>query len=191
MADLLWLDLEYSNRDASKSRIMEVAAIATDWDFEELDSFEAVISLSEEELKVLDEPLVDYSSGREKVIGKVRQLHEETGLLDRMAESSITEEQAGEMLLDFISKNFTKAPILAGNSIHWDRKMILSRWPKVEKELHYRMLDITSYKLLFNQHAIRYEKDKAHRAMDDIKESIAELKFYLDKVDLPSVNNES
>ena len=73
--------------------------------------------------------------------------------------------------------------LLAGNSIHMDRQFIRHWWPNVEKRLHYRMLDVSAWKVvMIGKYGIEYEKLEKHRALDDIRESIDELEFYLTKL---------
>ena len=86
-------------------------------------------------------------------------------------------------LLAFVDKNFGKVIYLAGNSIHQDRKFIEREWPEFNQKLHYRMLDVSAWKIYF-ENALNYYVTKAenHRALDDIRGSIEELKCYLKKV---------
>ena len=73
--------------------------------------------------------------------------------------------------------------LLAGNSIHQDRKFIDREWPNLGSLLHYRMLDVSAWKVVFDgKYGKRFAKPEAHRALDDIKGSIMELKYYLTKV---------
>ena len=82
-------------------------------------------------------------------------------------------------LLDFVKENFGAEVFLAGNSIHQDRKFIDKEWPKLAQKLHYRMLDVSAWKVYF-EHALkkRFLKKENHRALDDILGSIEELKYY-------------
>ena len=92
-------------------------------------------------------------------------------------------ESAGDVeqkLLEFIDKWFGKEVILAGNSIHQDRKFIDKEWPEVSKRLHYRMLDVSAWKVVMEgKYGKKFVKREAHRALDDIQGSIEELKWYL------------
>ena len=83
-----------------------------------------------------------------------------------------------------IKNNFgDETAILAGNSIYNDRKFIEKWWPEVASLLHYRMLDVTSFKILMeNKLTDKFEKNDNHRALDDIGASIKELEFYLDNL---------
>ena len=90
------------------------------------------------------------------------------------------------ILLNLLKKHWPKVekkddrPILAGNSISQDRLFLNKYFKKFSGELHYRMLDVSSWKIIFNyKFDLKYEKKNAHRALDDIRESIEELKYYL------------
>jgi oligoribonuclease len=90
-------------------------------------------------------------------------------------------------LLNLVEKNFRgDRAVLAGNSIYQDRMFINKYFPKLNEKLHYRMLDVTSFKLIFNYlYQISYTKKASqHRAIADIEESISELKKYLSYIDL-------
>ena len=90
-------------------------------------------------------------------------------------------------LLEFLDKNFAKGErvLLAGNSIHQDRKFIEREWPSLNARLHYRMLDVSAWKVVFEgKYKKRFTKPEAHRALDDIQGSIEELQYYLGKVKL-------
>ena len=82
-------------------------------------------------------------------------------------------------VLKFIEDNFGAEVYLAGNSIHQDRKFIDKEWPKVADKLHYRMLDVSAWKVYFeNALGKKFTKRDMHRALDDINGSIEELKWY-------------
>ena len=86
-------------------------------------------------------------------------------------------------LLEFIEKYFGEEVILAGNSIHQDRRFIRKEWKKLDKRLHYRMFDVSAWKVYFeNAMKIKFTKRDMHRALDDIEGSIEEIKCYLERV---------
>ena len=88
-------------------------------------------------------------------------------------------------LLGFIDQNFAdeEKVLLAGNSIHQDRKFIENEWPRLNARLHYRMLDVSAWKVVFEgKYKKKFAKPEAHRALDDIQGSIQELQYYLKKV---------
>lgn len=170
---LLWVDLEMTGLDANSDRILEVAAIVTDFDFKELDKFEAVIYQPPEILYLMNE--------------WAKKAHEASGLLTRV-EAAPNEQHVVLDFADFIKSNFSQPAILAGNSIHQDRSFINRWWPMINQLLHYRMLDVSSFKILMQgKYNISYEKQQTHRALSDIKESIDELKFYLNKLSLEPI----
>ena len=73
--------------------------------------------------------------------------------------------------------------ILAGNSIHQDRRFIVNEWLRLDERLHYRMLDVSAWKIIFDaKYGIKFAKPEAHRAIDDIRGSIEELQYYLKKL---------
>ena len=85
-------------------------------------------------------------------------------------------------LIDLLNEYFPHEPaILAGNSIHNDRRFITKTWPELELRLHYRMLDVSSLKVLMQgKYGVKFDKKEIHRASDDIQASIAELQYYLE-----------
>ena len=167
-ASLLWMDLEMTGLDPIKDRIMEVACIATDWKLRPVAEFAAVIKVSDELIKT-------------RMVGDFWKNNPESyqALISQnpTGKSATTVERE---LLDFINQYFKKDVYLAGNSIHQDRKFIDHEWPKLSKRLHYRMLDVSAWKVFFENLFHRYfTKPEAHRALDDIHGSIEEFSFYL------------
>lgn len=171
----LWLDMEMSGLDVAKCRILEVAAVVTDRDFKPLEELHAVVFQPPEVLAAMDEWCTEN--------------HGKSGLTAAVAKG-IPEKDAEKMLIELISRHFKadERPVLCGNSIGQDRKFIDAWMPALSKRLHYRMLDVTSFKLIFNErYGVSYEKKGKHRAIDDIHESIAELQTYLKHVSAPVV----
>jgi oligoribonuclease len=166
---LLWVDLEMTGLEPNKDVILEVAVEVTDFSLKTLASYEAVIKHSDEVLTNMNE----WSQKQHKV----------SGLIDRIKKNGQSESSVQDQLIGFIKAQFGDEPaILAGNSIYNDRKFIEKWWPEVARLLHYRMLDVSSYKVLMQgKYNIEFEKNNAHRAFDDIQASIAELQFYIDK----------
>ena len=104
-------------------------------------------------------------------------------LMKNSRESGKSTKEVERELLKFIDDNFSaKEPvILAGNSIHQDRKFIDREWPEVAKRLHYRMLDVSAWKVVMEgKFKRKFTKKEEHRALDDILGSIEELKSYLE-----------
>lgn len=165
---LLWVDLEMTGLDPSKDVIVEVAVEVTDFEFKTLASYEAVISQPEEKLANMNEWAM--------------QQHLASGLVDRIQKVGRPEKEVIHELVGFITAEFGSEPaVLAGNSIHNDRNFIRAYWPEVENLLHYRMLDVSSYKILMQaKYGVVFEKKEIHRAFDDIQASIAELQNYIE-----------
>lgn len=164
---LVWVDLEMTGLDVAQHRIVEVAVIVTDFEFNELAHYEAVVHQSEEVLAASS----DFSL----------KTHEENGLYERVRSSTITDDEAQHAIRKLLEQYVPLDGVyLAGNSIRADRRFIDEYWPRVAALLHYRMLDVSSFKLWWlGTGNPEYKKGESHRALDDIRESIAELKFYL------------
>jgi oligoribonuclease len=170
---LLWMDLEMTGLDPIEDRILEVAVIATDWDFKEIATYTAVVKVGPSLMKkrMVGEFWEKFPEVREAL-----QVQNATGKNGRTVENE---------LLAFIDEHFEKDDrvLLAGNSIHQDRKFIDNEWPRLSEKLHYRMLDVSAWKVVFDgKYHKRFAKPEAHRALDDIRGSIEELQYYLKKV---------
>ncbi len=164
---LLWVDLEMTGLDPERDVILEVAAAVTDWKFQTLATYEAVIAQPEQALQQSNPWAV--------------QQHTASGLLDRVRTDGKSEETVEGEFAQFIREQFGSEPaVLSGNSIHQDRRFIKKWWPEVDGLLHYRMLDVSSWKLVLQgKYNVPFQKKEVHRAGDDVQESIAELEFYL------------
>ncbi len=168
---LIWVDLEMTGLDPNKDVLLEVAAEVTDFTFKTLESYEARIK---QPRAVVVERMranvfwQDYPANREEFLAKLNE-----GKASKEVESE---------LLDLVTKHFGSEPaILAGNSIHSDRSFIKQYWPTLDLKLHYRMLDVSAFKILMQgKYGVVFEKNSSHRAFDDIQASIAELQHYLD-----------
>ncbi len=167
-AKLLWIDLEMTGLDPEKDRILELAAIATGWDLEPIAEMTAVVRAPD-------------SLMEERMVGEFWEKNSESR--NALIVQNATGKSALEVerqLLAFIDQYFGQEIILAGNSIHQDRKFIDREWPEVAKRLHYRMLDVSAWKVYFEgAKGKKFIKREAHRALDDIQGSIEELKWYL------------
>ncbi|MDR0887477.1 MAG: oligoribonuclease, partial [Candidatus Nomurabacteria bacterium] len=139
-ASLLWMDLEMTGLDASRDKILEVACIATDWEFAEIATFEAAVRVPNEIVK-------------ERMVGDFWKKFARTrkSLVKQNNEAEFSSAEVEQKLLEFIDENFDakKEIYLAGNSIHQDRKFIVAEWPLVDAKLHYRMLDVSAWKIVF------------------------------------------
>ena len=170
-ASLLWVDLEMTGLSPVEDRILEVAAIATDWEMNEIATYTAVVK-------------VDDALMRERMVGEFWEKNKASydALVAQNANGRPSAEVEKE-LLQFVEKNFGDTVYLAGNSIHQDRRFIENEWPKLNAKLHYRMLDVSAWKLYFeNALGDRFIKPDNHRALDDIRGSMEELKWYLRKI---------
>lgn len=172
---LIWLDMEMTGLNVETERPIEVACIITDFDFKELATYESVIKQPQEFLDRMD----DWNKTH----------HTESGLVAKIPKGkdpSVVEKDLIDMVQWYFPQGRDGA-ILAGNSIMQDRLFIERYFKEFAKLLHYRMLDVTSWKIIFKDKFKREHKKKnQHRALDDIRESIQELKFYLQFVKLDS-----
>lgn len=180
-ATILWLDLEMTGTDIDNDVILEAAAIATEWGFNEVASFEAVVHQDEKLMKVQMAKAKDVWSGNNF-------WDENPEARDGLLAQNKTGQSQHEVeraLVNFIADNFAidQPTYLAGNSIHNDRRFIAKYMPELDAKLHYRMLDVTAWKLVFeNKFHQKFTLPKSHRALDDIRRSIKELEYYLKKV---------
>src|SRR5882757_7967184 len=165
---LLWVDLEMTGLDVQKDVIIEIAVEVTDFNFKTLASYEALVLQPEEKLTGMNE----WAQAQ----------HDGSGLTDRIRREGKPEQDVIHELVGFIQAQFGDEPaMLAGNSIHNDRNFIKQWWPEVDELLHYRMLDVTAWKVLMRgKYNVQFEKKEVHRAFDDIQASIAELQYYLE-----------
>ncbi|HEX8227301.1 MAG TPA: oligoribonuclease [Candidatus Saccharimonadales bacterium] len=170
---LLWVDLEMTGLDVGQDVIIEIAVEVTDFDFKTLASYEALVLQPEEKLSGMN-PWAQTQ-------------HDASGLTERVRTQGKPERDVIHELVGFIKAQFGDEPaILAGNSIHSDRKFIVKWWPEVDALLHYRMMDVSSWKIIMQtKFGVEFEKKGTHRAFDDIQASIAELQFYLDWLGKP------
>jgi len=172
-ATLLWMDLEMTGLDPENDRILEVAVIATDWDMNELAAYEAVIKVDKNLLSERMEVSKDFWA---------KNSHARDGLIAQNTESGRDGQTIESELLEFIKYNFTddEPVLLAGNSIHQDRRFIVTEWPQLDARLHYRMLDVSAWKVVFaNKYRKKFMKPEAHRALSDIRGSIEEMNYYI------------
>ena len=168
--NLAWLDMEMTGLNPDTDRIIEVAMIITDSDLN---------ILAQSEVLVIHQPdsIIDHMDKWNTTT------HTRTGLVDKVKASTLTEAEAEEKLLAFISEWIPeKASPMCGNSIHQDRRFMVRYMPKLEAYFHYRNLDVSTLKELarrWNPAILKgISKKGAHQALDDIKESIEEMAYY-------------
>ena len=173
------MDLEMTGLDPARHVIVEIATIVTD---DELgivaEGPDIVVHATDEQLAVMDDV--------------VRTMHERSGLVQSIASSTVSLDDAGVQTLEFLRTHITspRTVPLCGNSIGTDRRFLAAQLPEVDGFLHYRSVDVSTLKELCRRwYPDVYEhappKAKTHRALDDIRESIAELSYYREAIFRP------
>lgn len=166
---ILWLDMEMTGLDPERCVPLQIAAVITRSDLEEEASVEVTIWQPEEELA--------------RMVPIVRKMHSANGLIERVRASRRDTANAERAVLELVAARAAPGgAVLAGNSIHQDRRFLARYFPALEGYLHYRMVDVSSIKELVRRW---YGKDAAynkgevpHTALADIRASIAELRYY-------------
>lgn len=170
---LIWIDMEMTGLDVERHHVLEVAAVVTDGELRELDDgLDLIVHQPEEVLALMDEWCVNQ--------------HGQSGLTAAVRASRVGVEEAQALLLEYLRRHTSEGQSpLAGNSVGHDRRFI-ERWmPEVAQHLHYRIIDVSTVKelaLRWYPALKRFPKGEAHRARDDIRESIAELRYYREQV---------
>ncbi len=168
--NLCWLDMEMTGLNPDADRIIEVAMIITDADLNVVAQSEVyVVHQSDEVLNGMDA----WNTAT----------HGRTGLTQRVRDSRLSEAEVEEKLLDFISAWIPeKTSPMCGNTIHQDRRFMVRYMPKLEAYFHYRNLDVSTLKELARRWhpavAKGVVKRGSHQALDDILESIEEMRYY-------------
>jgi len=167
----LWVDLEMTGLDAKNDVILEIAAEITDTNLKTLASYEAIVQQPHDVVVDRMQKNIwwkDYPENRDEFIRKTA-----TGKPTQQVEQE---------LIALLREQFGDEPaVLAGNSIHNDRNFIKRWWPELDLALHYRMLDVSAWKVFMQaRYGVAFEKRELHRAFDDIQASIAELQYYLE-----------
>ncbi|MBT3481969.1 MAG: oligoribonuclease [Opitutales bacterium] len=175
-----WIDLEMTGLDPNVDRILEAGIIVTDKFLEPVFEWETAVTQPSQVLENMNDWCKHH--------------HAKSGLIDRIPKG-ISEDELDERLAEIILTHFKKKNpvVICGNSISQDRKFIDQYLPKFSERLHYRMLDVSSFKIVYREMLGRdFKKQNTHRALEDIKESIAELKYYMSAIDpsgLSSIDN--
>jgi oligoribonuclease len=166
------MDLEMTGLDPARHVIVEIATLITDDELNIVaEGPDLVIHASEEELAAMEPVVVD--------------MHTRSGLLEQIRASTVTLEEAGAQTLAFLRQHIDapRSIPLCGNSIGMDRRFLAAHLPGIEEFLHYRSVDVSTIKELARRWypqvlASAPRKDAGHRALDDITESLNELRFY-------------
>lgn len=169
---LIWIDLEMTGLDPEKERIIEIATLVTNNDLEII-AQGPVLAIHQPQ-SLLD-AMDDWCT----------KTHGESGLTKRVQESEVTTREAEVATLDFLRQHLKAgASPMCGNSVHQDRRFMQYEMPELEAFFHYRNLDVSTIKELAKRWqpeiTKQFKKKNTHLALDDILESIEELKFYRD-----------
>ncbi len=169
---LAWMDLEMTGLEPDRHVIVEIATIITDDDLEIVaEGPDLIVHATEDELSRMDDVVV--------------RMHTHSGLLDAIRSSEVSLADAGAQTLAFLRQHVPEARTvpLCGNSIGTDRRFLARYLPQIEDHLHYRSVDVSTIKELAKRWMPELleaapAKVGSHRALDDIRESIEELRFY-------------
>lgn len=170
---LVWIDLEMTGLNPDVDVILEIACIITGPDLKPIAETEAVIAAPAAALAGMS----DF----------VRDMHTQNGLLARVSKAANTVQQAEQQVLALVKQHCEQGKgVLAGNSIHQDRRFLYKYMPALEAYLFYRQVDVSTLKVLreaWYPAVPKFEKPgKDHTALADIKDSIAELAYYRENV---------
>lgn len=181
--NLIWIDLEMTGLDTTSDTIIEIATIITDCDLNELAEGPVLaIGQSKETMDSMD----DWNTRQ----------HAKSGLTERVLASKVSLAEAERATIEFLEKWVgTGLSPMCGNSICQDRRFLAREMPQLEGYFHYRHLDVSTLKVVAQRWApdvaAGFTKDSAHLALSDIRDSIAELTWYRDKLLDQSVMAES
>jgi len=170
--NLIWIDLEMTGLDFTNDCIIEIATIITD-----------------NQLNLIEEGPVIAIHIEDAIIATMdtwnTECHTRSGLIDRVRKSKCSTAEAEKLTLEFLQKHIlAKTSPMCGNSICQDRRFMARLMPELEAYFHYRNLDVSSLKILVNRWVgdkQQYSKESMHVALNDVRDSINELKFYREK----------
>ncbi len=174
----VWLDMEMTGLNEKINSILQVAAVITDAHFNEMATIDLVVWQPESVL--------------EKIAPFVRDMHTKNGLLKRVRSSQTSLEHAESQLLGLLVQHVPyKRGILVGNSMYMDRRFLQKYMPSVESYLHYRQVDVSSFKVAcqewYGPKGKVPKKQSTHTALEDVRACIDELKFYKENCFRPSM----
>ena len=168
--NLVWLDCEMTGLDPEVDRLIEIAVVVTGPHLEpRIEGPVIVIHQSDEQLDKMD----SWNKGT----------HGRSGLTDKVKASTVTEDEAQQQIIDFLSKYVPKGVVpMCGNTIGQDRRFLVKYMPKLEAFFHYRNIDVSTLKELAKRwrpdlHGA-FKKQQKHTALADVHESIDELVYY-------------
>ena len=173
---LVWMALEMTGLDPTTNVIVEIATLVTDDELEIIaEGPDLVIATTPAKLAEMD--------------SVVRDMHTRSGLLQAIESSTVTLDDAGRQTLDFLRQHVPEPRTvpLCGNSIGTDRRFLAAHLPEIEDHLHYRSIDVSTIKELSRRWYPETisgapSKSGGHRAMDDVRESVAELRYWRETV---------
>ncbi|AMO83690.1 MAG: oligoribonuclease [Hafnia alvei] len=168
--NLIWIDLEMTGLDPEVDRIIEIATLVTDANLNILAEGPVIaVHQSDEQLALMDEWNVRTHTG--------------SGLVDRVKASTIDDATAAQKTIEFLQQ-WVPAGVspICGNSVGQDRRFLFKYMPELEQYFHYRYLDVSTLKELARRWKPEilpgFKKQGTHQALDDIRESVAELAYY-------------
>lgn len=167
MKCMFWVDMEMSGLDENVDKILEVAVIITDLNLAQVESYQRVVYQPQEVLDTMNE--------------WCKQNHGKSGLSAMVPKGTPLALVESE-LIEIINRNFAKDEkvVVCGNSVGMDKRFIDRHMPRLTARMHYRVVDVTSFKEVFrSRYGLEVQKAKGHRALDDIRESIGELRYYM------------
>lgn len=184
---LIWVDLETTGLDRADNmhgvhnhKILELGIMVTDFDYNPIDQgFEIIINHSRE---ALESSMNDY----------VKNMHTESGLIEKVINSPFSISTAEKLIIEYLDGHNIKHGIspICGNNVSFDKNFIDAQMPNLANVFHYRKIDVSSLKEIairkYPEIANLVDKKMKHRGLDDIKESIEELKLYESKIFKPS-----
>ncbi|HLB56409.1 MAG TPA: oligoribonuclease [Coxiellaceae bacterium] len=168
--NLVWLDLEMTGLNPDENRIIEIATIVTD---SELNIIAEGPAMAIHQAQIYLDQMDKWCTEQ----------HGKSGLTKRVQESNVAEKEAEKLTLEFIKKYVpAKTSPMCGNTIYQDRRFLAKYMPSLEDYFHYRLLDVSTLKILAQKWAPDitkgFKKDSTHLALQDIRDSIEELRYY-------------